>query len=79
LKSLIVGGVTSLGAWLEKGDLTEGDEETEGDEDELESRLGKLDLHDFDELFVRTLDFLGRSGGTMVEENTTTGQDFPIW
>jgi hypothetical protein len=64
---------------LEKGDLTEGDEETEGDEDELESRLRKLDLHDFDDLFVRTLDFLGRSGGTMVEENTTTGQDFPIW
>lgn len=63
LKSLIVGGEASLEEWLEKGNSDE------PGEDELETRLRKLGLQpDFDDLFARTLDFLGSLGGTMVVE-----------
>ena len=65
LKSLIVGAEASLEEWLENG--RSGDK----DEDELEGRLRKLGLQaDFDDLFARTLDFLGSLAGTMVEDNS---------
>jgi hypothetical protein len=70
LKSLIVGGEASLEEWLEKGQLHE------PGGDELESRLGKLDLQaEFDDLFARTLDFLGSLGGTMIVENSMIGHE----
>jgi hypothetical protein len=70
LKSLIMGGMTSLEAWLEK------EQPNEGGEDELESRLKKLGLEaDFVDLFARTLHFLAGLGGTVVVENTMTGQE----
>ena len=70
LKSLIVGGEASLEEWLEKG------HSDERDEDELENRLRKLGLQaDFDDLFARTLEFLGSLGGTMVVENSMVGQE----
>lgn len=70
LKSLIVGGEASLEEWLEKG------QSDEKGENELENRLRKLGLQaDFDDLFARTLDFLGSLGGTMVVENSMEGQE----
>jgi hypothetical protein len=70
LKSLIVGAEASLEEWLEKGNAGE------TGEDELESRLRKLGLQaEFDDLFARTLDFLGSLGGTMVVENAMVGQE----
>jgi hypothetical protein len=70
LKSLIVGGEASLEEWLERG------QSDEKGENELENRLRKLGLQaDFDDLFARTLDFLGSLGGTMVVENSMEGQE----
>jgi len=54
LKSLVIGTSESLEAWLEGG------HSDEGTEAEVENRLQRLGLQgDFDDLFARTLDYLG--------------------
>jgi hypothetical protein len=62
LRSLLVGGAASLEEWLESCN-------PEQDEDNgVESMLQRLGLQaGFDELFARTLDYLGGLGGIIVE------------
>ncbi|GLB35600.1 hypothetical protein LshimejAT787_0211650 [Lyophyllum shimeji] len=60
LRSLLVGSAAALEEWLET------QKEREGDED-IEMMLQRLGLQaEFDDLFSRTLDYLGGLGGVMV-------------
>ena len=69
LRSLLIGGQSALEEWLGEERLTQGGE---GAEDDLSATLERMGLLDeFDELFSKTLDFLGGAGGVIVEPGST--------
>lgn len=69
LRSLLIGGQSALEEWLGEERLTPGGE---GEEDDLSATLERMGLLDeFDELFSKTLDFLGGLGGVIVEPGST--------
>ena len=69
LRSLLIGGQSALEEWLGEERLTQGGE---GEEDDLSATLERMGLLDeFDELFSKTLDFLGGLGGVIVEPGST--------
>ena len=69
LRSLLIGGQSALEEWLGEERLTQGGE---GEEDDLSATLERMGLLDeFDELFSKTLDFLGGLGGIIVEPGST--------
>ena len=69
LRSLLIGGQSALEEWLGDERLTQGGE---GAEDDLSATLERMGLLDeFDELFSKTLDFLGGAGGIIVEPGST--------
>lgn len=69
LRSLLIGGQSALEEWLGEERLTRGGE---GEEDDLSATLERMGLLDeFDELFSKTLDFLGGLGGVIVEPGST--------
>ena len=69
LRSLLIGGQSALEEWLGEERLTQGGE---GAEDDLSATLERMGLLDeFDELFSKTLDFLGGFGGVIVEPGST--------
>ena len=69
LRSLLIGGQSALEEWLGEERLTQGGE---GEEDDLSATLERMGLLDeFDELFSKTLDFLGGAGGIIVEPGST--------
>jgi hypothetical protein len=69
LRSLLIGGQSALEEWLGEERLTQGGE---GEEDDLSATLERMGLLDeFDELFSKTLDFLGGVGGVIVEPGST--------
>ncbi|KAF9460873.1 hypothetical protein BDZ94DRAFT_1168805 [Collybia nuda] len=62
LRSLFVGGAVILEEWLESCNTAQ------GEDDSVESMLQRLGLQSgFDELFSRTLDYLGGLGGIILE------------
>lgn len=62
LRSLLVGGAASLEEWLESCNSEQ------GEDDGVEGMLQRLGLQsEFDELFSRTLDYLGGLGGIIFE------------
>lgn len=62
LRSLLVGGAASLEEWLESCNSEQ------SEDDDVEGMLQRLGLQSgFDELFSRTLDYLGGLGGIVLE------------
>jgi len=69
LRSFLIGGQSALEEWLGEERLTQGGE---GEEDDLSATLERMGLLDeFDEVFSKTLDFLGGLGGVIVELGST--------
>ena len=66
LRSLLIGGQSAPEEWLGEERLTHSGE---GEEDDLSATLERMGL--LDELFSKTLEFLGGLGGVIVEPGST--------
>lgn len=75
LRSLLVTSIANLEEWLSRGARPPELSSAGGDEDigGMLERLGLLD--EFDELFRRTMDFLGGFGGFVIEPDTIVEDD----